>query len=253
MCGVARARYEIGVQLPSRLKATTLGDLLGALHRGRLSGTLELAEDGGRTHRIFLQSGLVTAVELDGESPALGEILRRDEAIDDDVLRRSVLRSLSSKRPLGEVLVADFCISPTIVGAALRRQITLRLQTLERLADARIFFRVVVRAPKTALTGEPLVADEFLKGRVRARDRRSSPPESGTFASAQRHRTFDRRAALAVLELPPDADAGAVKQAYRRLVRTYHPDLHPLASDIERDELRARFDEVMNAYRVLVA
>lgn len=241
------------MQLPSRLKATTLGDVLGALHRGRLSGTLELAEDSGRTHRVFLQSGLVTAVEFDGESPALGEILRRDDAIDDDVLRRSVLRSLSSRRPLGEVLVTDFCVAPSVVGAALRRQITGRLQALERLADARIFFRVVVRAPKTALTSAPLVADEFLKGRVRARDRRGAPPESGTFPTSMRHRAIDRRTALAVLELPPDADLGAVKQAYRRLVRSYHPDLHPLASEAERNELRARFDEVMTAYRTLVA
>lgn len=239
------------MQLPGRLKATTLGDVLGSLHRGRTTGTLELVEDSGRTHRVFLHMGLVTAVELDGHSAALGEILRRDQAIDDDVLRRSVLRSLSSKRLLGEVLVSDFRISPTVVGAALRRQIVSRLHALEQLTDARLHFRVVVRAPKSALTSEPLGPDEFLAGRRRARDRATRPPESGRFPIGSGDR--ERLEALSILELPPDADTLEVKRAYRRLVRTYHPDLHPLASEEERRELRERFDEVMRAYRTLVA
>jgi curved DNA-binding protein CbpA len=44
-----------------------------------------------------------------------------------------------------------------------------------------------------------------------------------------------------------------VKQAYRRLVREYHPDLHPAASYEERRALSARFAEVTAAYRALVA
>ncbi len=63
------------MQLPGRLRATTLGDLLGTLHRGEASGTLELTCDDGRTHRIHLSSGLITAVEIDGASPPLAELL----------------------------------------------------------------------------------------------------------------------------------------------------------------------------------
>ena len=47
------------MRLPGRLKATTLGDLLGSLHRARTNGTLEVVEDSGRSHRVFLQAGLV--------------------------------------------------------------------------------------------------------------------------------------------------------------------------------------------------
>ena len=79
------------MDLPGRLRATTLGDLLGALHRARVNGTLELAEDRGRLHRVHLAQGLVAAVELDAASPSLAEILRNDHAADDDVLRRSLL------------------------------------------------------------------------------------------------------------------------------------------------------------------
>ena len=45
----------------------------------------------------------------------------------------------------------------------------------------------------------------------------------------------------------------AIKRAYRRLARMFHPDLHPAASDEERRELESRFAKVTEAYRTLVA
>src|SRR5450432_2940669 len=68
------------MDLPGRLRSTTLGDLLGALHRAGSTGTVELTEDQGRLHRVYLAQGLVTAVELDGATPSLAEILRGDRA-----------------------------------------------------------------------------------------------------------------------------------------------------------------------------
>jgi hypothetical protein len=240
------------VRIPGRLAATTLGDVLGSLHRARTTGTLEVVEDSGRNHRVFLQNGLVIAVEIDGDSAALGELLRRDAAIDEDILKRSVLRSLSSRRLLGEVLVTEFRISPAIVGAALRRQVLARLQVLERLSDARLHFRVAVRTPKSALTEEPLEPQEFLRGRRRARDRASHVPESGYFRTT-RGIDRERLRALEALELGPDADALAIKRAYRRLARAFHPDLHPTASGDELRTLHERFLEVTRAYQTLVA
>jgi hypothetical protein len=54
----------------------------------------------------------------------------------------------------------------------------------------------------------------------------------------------DRRDALAVLRLPPSADAAAVKRAYRKLARAHHPDL---GGDT------ARFHELQQAYELLIA
>src|ERR1700680_723321 len=96
------------MQLPGRLKATTLGDLLGALHRNSATGTLELVEDRGRSHRVHLAAGLAAAVEVDCGAPPLAEIPRRDRAADDDVLRRSLLRAMTSRRLHGQVLVEEF-------------------------------------------------------------------------------------------------------------------------------------------------
>lgn len=244
------------MQLPGRLKATTLGDLLGALHRGRASGTLELVEPSGRAHRVHLTHGCVTAVEVDRAAASLGEILRED--VDDDVLRRSLLRAMASQRLHGDVLVRDFQIAPAVVDRALRKQMLSRLQMLEGVADAQVFYRVTVRPPRGALVDQPLAADEFLKGRKRARDR-AAEPASGVYRTARPSSGMPgsvdvgRLVAYRTLGLPSGAADLDVKQAYRRLVREYHPDLHPDANHEERRALSARFAEVTAAYRALVA
>jgi hypothetical protein len=245
------------MHLPGRLKATTLGDLLGSVHREQSTGTLELTEPSGRMHRIHLAAGLVTAVELDRATASLAEILRRQEEIDEDTLRRSLLRAMASRRLHGEVLVRDFHLSPSVVGRALRVQVMLRLQILEELGDAQVAFHVTVKPPRGALVDEPLGAPEFLVGRKRLRDR-SADARSGTYratASSGMPGGWDpaRASAYRALGVTFNADASEVKQAYRRLVRTYHPDLHPEASHDERKTLSSRFAEVTAAYRTLVA
>jgi DnaJ-domain-containing protein 1 len=250
------------MQLPGRLRSTTLGDLLGTLHRSRATGTLELAEFHGRMHRVHLSRGLVVAVELDGPVPSLAEELRRANAVGDDVLKRSLLRAIASRRLHGEVLVRDFKLSPSLIDTALRRQLTTRLGVLERLADAQITFRVTVRPPRGALMDDPLRPPEFLSGRRRARDRGASatgtPPPSPAYRRPPPHEVapaVDPRqmAALRVLGVPVGADPLAIKRAYRQLARNFHPDLHPRASDEERRALAARFVEVTAAYQTLVA
>jgi hypothetical protein len=231
------------MQLPGRLKATTLGDLLGALARARATGTLELAEDAGRVHRVHIAEGRVVAVELDGAAPSLAEILRRDRAADDDVLRRSLLRAMASGRLHGEVLVGEFRVAAPVVGAALRCQALARLAAIDRLADARVAFRVAVRPPRGALHDSPLEPREFLHGRRRARSARAAVPRD------PRAPTPVDAIPWRVLGLRPGADEAEIKRAYRRLARSVHPDLHPQASAEERRELELRFAELTEAYR----
>lgn len=59
-------------------------------------------------------------------------------------------------------------------------------------------------------------------------------------------RSRAERDALKVLELAPDADAEAVKAAYRRLAKANHPDLNPGDPEAE-----ARFRAAQAAYAVL--
>lgn len=231
------------MHLPGQLKATTVGDLLGTLNRASASGTLELAENSGRLHRVHLAEGRVTAVELDGASSPLLTILRQGGHVDEGLQRRSILRAMSSRRMVGEVLVSDFHLSAAVVGAAVRKQLLERLALLERLVDARISFRVTVRAPPSALRDAPLDPGEFLRGRRRARDRGTptpapSRPESGAWV---------------LLGVPRDATPDELKRAYRKLARALHPDLHPHATDEERSELSRRFSAVTTAYHELLS
>ncbi|MCL2776414.1 MAG: J domain-containing protein [Polyangiaceae bacterium] len=230
--------------LPGRLKTTTLGDLLGVLYRNTSSGTLELVGPGGGVHRIFMARGLVTAVRIDGASASLAEILRSQHGVDEDTLRSSLLRAMASRRLHGEVLASDFHLSPEIIGRALRRQIMLRLTWLEELVDATVCFRVALRVPRGALVDHPLAASEFLCGRKRARDKGGDKGDRGEAGTG-------RASAYRMLGLPLGANDTDVKRAYRRLVRTYHPDLHPGATPDERCTLSLRFNEVTAAYRAL--
>ncbi|MGA2449640.1 MAG: DnaJ domain-containing protein [Polyangiaceae bacterium] len=230
------------MQLPGRLRSTTLGDVLGMLYRASANGTLELVEARGRCHRVHLVDGCVVGAEIDGASRSLAEILRSDRAADDDTIARSLLRSMTSHRLHGQVLVEDFRLNPSLVAEALRRQVQERLAFLDCLEDARLSFRVAVRRPREVVEGVPLGAGAFLHGRRRARDRdRSQPP----------HRATD--GAWTVLGIDPGSDVHEIKRAYRRLARSLHPDLHPDVTGMARRDLEVEFARVTHAYRTLVA
>jgi hypothetical protein len=243
--------------LPSRLRLTTLGDLLGTLHRAGVRGTLELTEDVGRTHRVHVIDGRVVAVEFDGVAATLADVLRASRGVGDITLRHSLVRAITSKRLHGEVLVHDFRVSPAVVDAAVRRQMTARLARIEQLVDAHVRFRVTLPPPRGAVVHAPLGPSEFLAGRRRFRDRgqpASAPPPPRPSSDAP---AASRRDALPsawrVLGVSPGADATEIKRAYRRLAREYHPDLHPDATDPQRRHLAERFSAVTVAYRALVA
>ncbi|MCA9595036.1 MAG: J domain-containing protein [Myxococcales bacterium] len=232
------------MRLPGRLGATTLGDLLGTLHRDRATGVLELVE-AGREHRIHLVGGLISQIETPLSVARLGELMRREGLVGDGALRwlaRALIASPGKRA--GELLVAAQAVSPDLVAAALRRQLRLKLDALFAVSDAALRFRVAFR--KGAELRVPLSPHEFLHGRPRARDgrrQRSAPvrPDRG------------RVRALSVLGLGPQARPEDVQRAFRKLARDVHPDRHPRASEAQKAELLKRFAEISAAYHQLVA
>lgn len=66
------------------------------------------------------------------------------------------------------------------------------------------------------------------RGATAEANSRSSPgPRDRTdrwAAEAASERTMDRQAALAALDVAPDADAGTIRRAYRDRVKAVHPD-----------------------------
>jgi DnaJ-domain-containing protein 1 len=271
--------------LPGRLSASTLGDLLGALHRERTSGRLELAEIHGpfghrvpgRIHRIHLVSGLVTTVETDLPVPPLGEILKRRGALDAAALSRLLHRiNAGDRRATGEILVTERLARVDAVRAGLEQQLRQRIDALFDIEDARIAFRTSRPTGSEIWSARPLAPGDFLHGRPRHRD---SAPPSGRSASPfpgarSAPANDDERApprsgprvtptppppptprdhALALLGLPPRAEAADVRKAFRRLAGRLHPDRFESASLEERKRQAAQFARISAAYHLLVA
>lgn len=234
---------------PGRLGLTTLGDVLGTLHRAAASGVLELGEDRGVTHRIYVSQGMITQVDTDLFRQRLGELLAKQGAVGARALARLSRRLLEAPtRRTGEILVEEGFVSPGIVSAGLRRQLRQRLEALFGLKDARLTFRVP--RPHEGHRA-PLAPGEFLHGRPRARARakapRAIPPRE-----VPRAAPGARSQAYAVLGLLDGADRAEVQQAFRRLARAVHPDRHPQASAEERARLLSRFAQLSAAYHSLV-
>lgn len=249
--------------IPGRLSATTLGDVLGALYRARATGTLELVETGGvstgRHHRVHFDAGLVEHVDTPLAVPRLGEILRREGFVSDEMARTLLSRARRSPgKRFGEILVEARAASAAALGAALRYQQRARLDALCALGDALVRFHVM-RPRRAEALDCPLSPREFLFGRRRARDRPSArtqqPPRSRpTGATAFRSRHEPTRArALSLLGLGVGADRDAVQRAFRTRAREVHPDRFPRASADERADLMRRFAELSAAYHLLVA
>jgi DnaJ domain len=187
--------------LPSRLSATTLGDLLGMLHRESTTGTLELTERwltpaASTGHYVHLRSGLVTDVETNlSKTPRLGEFLRREGFLTDNGFRRLVmLISQRDRRSTGEILVNERLADAAIVEAALRVQVRMKLDVLFDMSEALVSFHAAGPPKRSARRVHPLTPRDFLFGRPRARDR--SPvsgvrPRTGSVTSADTFESYE--------------------------------------------------------------
>lgn len=228
--------------LPGRLRVTTLGDVLGTLHRARVWGELELIGHDpprrGSRHSILLRDGLVTDVRTSLPTPPIGEVLLGSGRL----TRRQheqFLRTLSlSRGPAGEVLVRHGWVTPEDLVAGLAHQTRLRLDALYAMHDADVRFHPTTTAWNTSPRLEP---SQFLHGRPRARDARRSAPSDGAYEQA-----------LEVLGLTAGASRQQVRRAFRRLAATSHPDLHPHASVEARAALESRFAELSQAYHFVI-
>ncbi len=239
------------MKLPGRLGPTTLGDVLGALHRDGASGVLELIESqgmvAGRSHRIHLLRGLVQHVESSLKVPRVGELLR-DHGFLPPTARSKFIRALMAPDAgrAGEMLERHAGVPKAAVTAALRHQLQLKLGELFDLPGLRLRFRVALRPPASPLTEIPLSPREFLHGRRRARDEKAE-------AGVVRDQNVPRVRALRTLGLSAAATPADVQRAFRALARKLHPDSHPLATAGERVELLRQFSELSAAYHQLCA
>jgi hypothetical protein len=249
------------MQLPGRLRLTTLGDLLGALHRACASGTLELVEvegaRAGRSHRVFFEAGLIEDVDTSLSHPRLGEILARDGLLSMAALARVARRVTEQPgKRVGQILVDEGLGTADLVAGALRRQRASRLEALYGLSEALVRFHVP--RPRSGFRQPPLSPREFLHGRPRARADFSARVNerfgSHFGANAEPVRGVDakRHAAYRALGLSATASLRDVQRAFRKLAAEQHPDRFPNASSTEKAQLLSRFAQLSAAYHLLM-
>ena len=256
------------MQLPGRLRLTTLGDALGALHREAACGMLELTDERGSSHRVHFSQGMITQIETDLFRERLGDVLAGQGFLGARALARLARRLLEAPRQrAGEILVEEGFATADLVSAGLRRQLRQKLESLFQLRDARMTFHTS-RPHDPART--PLSPGEFLHGRPRARPRvraarpepapgpQAVPPRQATQAANDTPRDAmspapygTRARALATLGLLPGADRAEIQQAFRRLALSTHPDRFPNAAPGERAKLLERFAALSAAYHAL--
>ncbi len=236
------------MQFPSELANTTLGDVLGALYRAKVSGCLQLTEPSGRRHSVHLDAGVVSHLQSE-LGRRLGDVLRARGNAGGDTNRAIERHALGGARLLGEALVDEGCITRRELNDALAAQQRERLEALFELRRARLRFSVV--RERLGSAGQPLEPAEFLRGKPRARDGRRPPARRwGHGVVKDGH---DLTAALALLGLDDQASPEAIRSAYRRRAAALHPDRHPDANAVERVSINQRFARLTAAYRLLVA
>lgn len=230
--------------LPASLESTTLGDVLGCLHRGGACGSLQLRENGS-AHEIELLQGRVERVQLAADPCHLGDLLRQTlsrGASIEGALQRACLRGADT-RPLGERLVAVGVISRAQMTSAVRRLHGERLERLFRLRQASLRFRPLRRLPSPGCGLGPAV---FLYGRRRYRDVAApaqplvSHPDEGELRRAYRE-----------LGLPFGAAPREVRHAYRQAVSRWHPDRFAAQGPGPLKQAQARFLAIGDSYRRL--
>jgi len=105
---------------------------------------------------------------------------------------------------------------------------------LRREFSTRLAERRTGRAPGSAADADPIASAEAAAGLDRSADSHAAPEvQDPTLASF-----------YANLELPYGADAGAVGEARRRLLRRYHPDLY--SSDPEKKRTATQVTQGLN-------
>jgi hypothetical protein len=207
------------VELPGSLERSTLGDVLGALHRDRVSGALRLHEtlDGEeRQHVIHWRDGLIHHVETTRTT-------------------RPSCRGGDPRRVQAHWTPDD----------ASKRQRLACLEALFELDRAKISFRVMGRHP--AQISQPLEPTDFLHGRRRQRDASPGARDATVNADTPRQR------ALLTLGLSGEAGPDAVRAAFRQMAWRWHPDRHPQVGELTRAALCRRFAQISTAYEQLMA
>lgn len=222
-----------------RLRDTTLGDVLAALHRRRASCVLELDEPRAQ-HVIHLRGGEVLAVESGLDDDRVGDLV-----VSLGVATRALVEDAwACRKPLqriGHCLVGMRVITSRQRDQVLDAQRLHRLEALYAVPDATLRVRDAAALPEGAAEQRPLPPRQAFFGRPRRRDG----------GAVRIPWTLAQCEALAVLGLGPTASRDEARRAFRQRVVALHPDRDPGARDEARTARLEALLRVLDAWQVI--
>jgi DnaJ-domain-containing protein 1 len=182
----------------------------------------------GASHQVFLAAWVRSHLEAQLDSALAGVLVRELTGA------RMMLRAELAPEPLDEV-------DRRMLAALDRPRLFDQVWTLARTPRFRLFAFLHFLRAVDALDVSGITAERSAP--VRGVDPIRGLPVPGLDPR--------RAAALRLLGVDDAADAEAVKRAYRRLARAFHPDLQPDADEQRRRALERRFAELTAAYESL--
>lgn len=205
------------LELPGRLERSTLGDVLGALHRSGATGALRIDESGpsgSRQHVIYLRDGLIADVESARAAPATGPEPGRRERLEQLEALFELERARLSFRVMGQraaQMPQPFEPPEFLHGRRRRRDTEHKREAVAQTATSRERALALL-----GLSGEP--SSEEIRGAFRQLALRWHPdrhPDAGELTRAALCRRFAQIAA-AYQELSSFSDAPAPRAASAR-------------------------------------
>lgn len=138
----------VSAALRGQLHDKPVPELLGEVHRGRLTGALMLWREPVRKI-IYFRDGNPESVKSNLPSERLGRVMVRERMISETDCEESLRRMKASGRQQGSALVEMGCISPQNLRYALRIQLRTKLWELFRWDEGEYQFTRVDPPPVT--------------------------------------------------------------------------------------------------------
>ncbi len=274
---VAEPRTVQGGSIHELVSGRQLAARLFRLARGQATGILSIARPAAKAHTLILDRGLLVVStraessdlgrDHSGHARSIGKKLRRLAGEPSLRLRfdggvRATPPGSSCKRVALDAWILGYLESSLTRSRA--------AQLTSELAGQRISVRESLAPLPAHLdeTGRRLVAALTCPIRIDQLATAARAPRFRTLAfvfalrelgalrqtgvGAIRSVPSKRLKAERLLGLDDFSDQNDVKRAYHRIARALHPDMHPVATDVERRRLESKLADVNRAYRQLL-
>jgi curved DNA-binding protein CbpA len=240
-------------QLPysGNIKKYSLHYILAYLNKKRIRGILTLKHEDIKKD-IYVEDGYVVCASSNQDNERLGVLLVKEGKITTEQRDESLELSKKTGKRQGIILVERGYILPKDLFDALKTQIKEIIYSLFLLENGIYEFREVKSFSdviKIKVNIDTLIREGLAKKEMIAREKEKSFME--TVHSYYDKLTNKTLSYYDILSLNVKASLSDVKQAYLRVAKQFHPDMHVYLPHESREKLKALFTYLNKAYETL--